>query len=156
MILMEKASTQQRLYLRDFNQAMFCSMALLFVSAFNYGFSDQSFASTQATTAFTKQFGDFNPKTKKYALSALYLSLLNSLKAGTQLIGVFIGSWASNRYGRRWCIFLMSIYALGSTSVLVSGLNRPQMLAGRSIHCTSALLLRRFWSYCLPTGPFNC
>ncbi|RFU35070.1 hypothetical protein B7463_g1273, partial [Scytalidium lignicola] len=118
----------------SFNSTLFCSIALLFLCSFNYGFSDQAFASTQATTAFTRQFGVFNPKTKKYALSALYLSLLNSLKAGTQLVGVLIGSWISKHYGRRWYIFAMNIYALGSTAVIVSGTNNAQMLTGRSIH----------------------
>lgn len=123
--------TQSRL----FTPAMVFSISLLFLSAFNYGFSDQSFASTQATKAFTKQFGRLNPKTHKYALPTLYLSLLNSLKAGTQLVGVFIGSFISNRYGRRWCVFAMSVYALGSTAVIVSAKSPAQMLTGRSIHC---------------------
>ncbi|EGX87921.1 sugar transport protein, putative [Cordyceps militaris CM01] len=110
------------------------SLTLVFFSAFNYGFSDQSFASTQATTAFTRQFGEYNAKTHKYALTTVYLSLLNSIKAGTQLVGVFIGSWISNKYGRRACICAMSVYALGSTTVIVSSSGRAQMLAGRSIH----------------------
>ncbi|KAM0669745.1 hypothetical protein ACQRIU_000140 [Beauveria bassiana] len=114
--------------------AAILSLALVFFSAFNYGFSDQSFASTQATTAFTRQFGEYNPKTHKYALTTVYLSLLNSIKAGTQLVGVFIGSWISNRYGRRACICAMSVYALGSTAVIVSSSGRAQMLVGRSIH----------------------
>lgn len=73
--------------LRDLNATLICSVALLCLSAFSYGFSDQSFASTQATAAFKEQFGDYSPKTKSYTLPALYLSLLNSLKAGTQLVG---------------------------------------------------------------------
>lgn len=82
-----KAPVTRKLKLNDFNLTLICSIALLCLSSFNYGFSDQAFASTQATNAFTQQFGVLNAKTKKYALSALYLSLLNSLKAGTQLVG---------------------------------------------------------------------
>ncbi|OAQ99670.1 hypothetical protein LLEC1_03656 [Akanthomyces lecanii] len=110
------------------------SVALLFFSAFNYGFSDQSFASTQATAAFTRQFGEYSARTRRYALTTVYLSLLNSIKAGTQLVGVFAGSWVSDRYGRRACICAMSVYALGSTAVIVSSSGRAQMLVGRSIH----------------------
>ncbi|KAH6721875.1 putative sugar transport protein [Leptodontidium sp. MPI-SDFR-AT-0119] len=128
------ASPRQKLGLCDFNLTLVCSFALLFLCSFNYGFSDQAFASTQATNSFAKQFGDLKFKSKKYALPALYLSLLNSLKAGTQLFGVFVGSWISKRYGRRWCIFLMNIYALGTTAVMVSGTNRAQMLTGRSLY----------------------
>ncbi|EED23931.1 sugar transport protein, putative [Talaromyces stipitatus ATCC 10500] len=130
----EKSNIRPRIYLRDFNATLICSVALLFFSALSYGFSDQSFASTQATFAFKKQFGDYKPKEKTYALPALYLSLLNSLKAGTQLVGVIIGNFISKHYGRRWCIFVMSLYSLGSVSVIVSGTSRGQMLAGRSIH----------------------
>ncbi len=65
---------------------------------------------------------------------------------------VFIGSWISRHYGRRWCVFAMSIYALGSTAVLVSGLTRAQMLTGRSIHCTCfaylSLRLLRLFHFC--------
>lgn len=82
------AARQKKMHVRDFNITLICSVALLFFSAFSYGFSDQSFASTQATSAFKKQFGDYNHKKKTYALPALYLSLLNSLKAGTQLVGM--------------------------------------------------------------------
>jgi MFS transporter, SP family, sugar:H+ symporter len=81
-------AVRRKMQLRDFNATLICSVALLFFSAFSYGFSDQSFASTQATQAFKKQFGDYNAKKDTYALPALYLSLLNSLKAGTQLIGM--------------------------------------------------------------------
>lgn len=116
--------------------AALLSVALLFFSAFNYGFSDQSFASTQATAAFARQFGEYDAKTRRYALTTVYLSLLNSVKAGTQLVGVFVGSWISSRHGRRACICAMSVYALGSTAVIVSSSGRAQMLVGRSIHCT--------------------
>jgi hypothetical protein len=83
----EKALVRRKIQLRDLNATLICSVTLLLFSAFSYGFSDQSFASTQATLAFKKQFGDYSLKTKTYTLPALYLSLLNSLKAGTQLIG---------------------------------------------------------------------
>ncbi|OKL60827.1 hypothetical protein UA08_03813 [Talaromyces atroroseus] len=132
----DKTVARQKIHLRDFNATLVCSVALLFFSAFSYGFSDQSFASTQATAAFKEQFGDYKPKKEKYVLPALFLSLLNSLKAATQLIaiGVIVGNWISKHYGRRWCIFVMSIYALGSTSVIISAYNRPQILAGRTLH----------------------
>jgi SP family sugar:H+ symporter-like MFS transporter len=86
----EKPVERRKLNLSSFNLTLICSIALLFLSSFSYGLSDQAFASTQATSAFTKQFGVYNPKTKKYALTALYLSLLNSLRAGTQLVGEFV------------------------------------------------------------------
>jgi SP family sugar:H+ symporter-like MFS transporter len=45
----------------------------------NYGFDNQGIATSQAMAAFQKQFGDYNPKTKTYAIPSFWLSLLNSL-----------------------------------------------------------------------------
>lgn len=131
------------------------SVGVLVLSAFNYGFSDQAFASSQAMDSFTRQFGVYSEKTHKYKLEPLFKSLYNSLKAGGQLLGlflpfpshtllahcsfcpsgVFLGGYVSNTYGRRMCIFVMSVYALGSTSVVVSSETVAQIQAARALHC---------------------
>jgi MFS family permease len=51
------------------------------------------------------------------------------------LPGVFVGGWVSNTYGRRMCVFVMSIYALGSASVVISSTTQAQIQAGRALHC---------------------
>lgn len=48
--------------------------------------------------------------------------------------GVFVGSWISKHYGRRWCVCLITVYALCSTAVLVSSESSAHKLTGRSIH----------------------
>lgn len=63
------------------------STTLLVVSAFNYGFSDQAFASCQAMDSFTRQFGVYKETTGEWELEPLFTSLYNSLKAGGQIIG---------------------------------------------------------------------
>lgn len=139
------------------------STGLLVVSAFNYGFSDQAFASSQAMDAFARQFGVYEEVKGEWALEPLFTSLYNSLKAGGQIIGwcalvhsckhldsnlinyflgVFLGGWVSNTYGRRMCVFVMSIYALGSASVVISSQTQAQIQAGRALHCKSPT--RRF------------
>ncbi|CAK7207997.1 hypothetical protein SEUCBS139899_010831, partial [Sporothrix eucalyptigena] len=60
--------------------------ALLAISAFNYGFSDQAFASCQAMYPFVKQFGRFEKKTQTYVIDPLFKSLYNSLKSGAQAV----------------------------------------------------------------------
>lgn len=60
---------------------------LLVLSAFNYGFSDQAFSSTQAMDPFGRQFGVYHPKTDTWKVKPLFTSLFNSLKAGGQLVG---------------------------------------------------------------------
>lgn len=65
--------------LRHFNKQLLLACLLIAVSTFNYGFDNQGFATTQAMTAFTRQFGVYNAKTKTYALQTYWLSLFNSL-----------------------------------------------------------------------------
>ncbi|OOQ85547.1 sugar transporter [Penicillium brasilianum] len=110
------------------------STSLLVISAFNYGFSDQAFASCQAMDAFDRQFGYYNEKTHAWKLHPLFTSLYNSLKAGGQIIGVLLGGYISNKYGRRMCISVMSLYALGSASVVISSQTDAQIQAGRALH----------------------
>lgn len=49
--------------------------------------------------------------------------------------GVFLGGYISNTYGRKWCIFSMNLYALGSAAVVVSSKTDAQILTGRALHC---------------------
>ncbi|KAJ5945675.1 general substrate transporter [Penicillium verhagenii] len=110
------------------------STGLLVLSAFNYGLSDQAFSSCQAMDSFINQFGKYNAKKDEYAIPALDTSLYNSLKAAGQIIGVFIGGYVSNKWGRRMCIFTMSVYALGSASVVVSSTTQAQLQTARALH----------------------
>lgn len=141
------------------------STGLLVLSAFNYGLSDQAFSSCQAMDAFEKQFGVYDAKTDAYKIPALYTSLYNSLKAGGQIIGeylarfaqlvffltkyrigVFIGGYVSNRWGRRMCIFTMSVYALGSASIVVSSTTQAQLQTARALHCEKPNILSTIWT----------
>ncbi|KAJ5098634.1 hypothetical protein N7532_005635 [Penicillium argentinense] len=63
------------------------STSLLAVSAYNYGFSDQAFASCQAMDSFTRQFGVYSESKDEWKLEPLFTSLYNCLKAGGQIIG---------------------------------------------------------------------
>ncbi|PYH77585.1 general substrate transporter [Aspergillus uvarum CBS 121591] len=110
------------------------STALLALSAFNYGLSDQAFSSCQAMDSFIRQFGKYDASTESWKIPALDTSLYNSIKAAGQIIGVFLGGYVSNRWGRRMCIFSMSVYALGSASVVVSSTTQAQLQTARALH----------------------
>ncbi|RAH47387.1 general substrate transporter [Aspergillus brunneoviolaceus CBS 621.78] len=110
------------------------STALLALSAFNYGLSDQAFSSCQAMDSFIRQFGKYDASTHTWKIPALDTSLYNSIKAAGQIIGVFLGGYVSNRWGRRMCIFSMSVYALGSASVVVSSTTQAQLQTARALH----------------------
>lgn len=62
-----------------FNRQLSLACILIAVSTFNYGFDNQAFATTQAMDSFTRQFGVYDDKTKKYTLETFWLSLFNSL-----------------------------------------------------------------------------
>ncbi|KAM0277362.1 hypothetical protein ACHAQH_005879 [Verticillium albo-atrum] len=83
---------------------------------------------------FTKQFGDFDELKGKYVLPASWLSLFNSLNYIGFAAGVIIGSVVSSRFGRRWCMFAMSIYALGTATIAVTSNTKEQIMAARILN----------------------
>jgi SP family sugar:H+ symporter-like MFS transporter len=138
-----------------FNARLGLACSLIALSSFNYGFDNQAFASTQAMDPFAKQFGVLNSKTGLYALEAWWLSLFNSLNyigfgagmnihflneppfgipADTINSGVIIGSLVSARFGRRWCMFSMSLYALVTATICVTSNTREQIMAARILN----------------------
>ncbi|KAJ5653887.1 hypothetical protein N7490_000890 [Penicillium lividum] len=119
---------------RAISPMLLFSVGLLVLSAFNYGLSDQAFSSCQAMDSFIRQFGEYHAATDTWKISAMFTSLYNSIKAAGQIVGVFIGGYVSNKYGRRMCIFTMSVYALGSASVVVSSTTVAQIQTGRALH----------------------
>ncbi|KAM0327191.1 hypothetical protein ACHAQA_006324 [Verticillium albo-atrum] len=119
---------------RYFNRTLICSVFLIAVSTFNYGFDNQAFATTQAMDHFTKQFGDFDDAQGKYILRPSWLSLFNSLNYIGFAAGVIIGSVVSSRFGRRWCMFSMSIYALGTATIAVTSQTKEQIMAARILN----------------------
>ncbi|KAJ5886241.1 uncharacterized protein N7473_008915 [Penicillium subrubescens] len=119
---------------KHFNRTLALSCTLIALSQLNYGFDNQAFSTTQSMTAFTKQFGEYNPKTKQYAIPAYFLSLLNSLNYIGFAVGLILGSMVSQKYGRRLCMFVMSCYALVTATITVTSQSREQILAARILN----------------------
>jgi len=136
-----------RYFMKYFTKQLALACGLVAISTFNYAFDQQGFNSTQAMPYFSKAFGYYDPATKKYALHTYYLSLLNSLVyvgfafgkgweqaealiCADRVLGAYIGSVISARYGRRMTIFCMSLWALVTATILVTSgvtLNRWQV-----------------------------
>jgi MFS transporter, SP family, sugar:H+ symporter len=66
-------------FFQHFTLRLGLSVGLISMSTMNYGFDNQGIATSQAMAAFQKQFGDYNPVTRTYAIPSYWLSLLNSL-----------------------------------------------------------------------------
>lgn len=119
---------------KHFNRTLFLSCLLIMMSTLNFGFDNAAFSTTQAMDAFAKQFGELNAN-GKYALPTVWLSLFNSLNYIGFGVGVIIGSFVSKRWGRRWCMFSMSAYALVSATICVTSQTKEQIMAGRILNC---------------------
>ncbi|KAL4958430.1 general substrate transporter [Aspergillus filifer] len=117
-----------------FNRTLLLSVVVIAVSTFNYGFDNQAFATTQSMEAFTRHFGEYDESTDTYELNSQWLSLFNSLNYIGFAAGVLIGSFISARFGRRWCMFFMSIYALVSATITVTSNSNEQIMAGRILN----------------------
>ncbi|CAH0052386.1 unnamed protein product [Clonostachys solani] len=119
---------------RFFNRRLAIAVSLIALSSFNYGFDNQAFATTQAMDAFDKRFGEYDPVKKIYYLPSTWLALFNSLNYIGFAAGVIIGSFVSARWGRRMCMFIMSIYAIGTATIAVTSTNKHHVMAARVLN----------------------
>lgn len=119
---------------RFFNRRLAVAISLIALSSFNYGFDNQAFATTQAMDAFEKQFGEYDPDRATYYLPSHWLALFNSLNYAGFAAGVVIGSYVSARWGRRMCMFAMSIYALVTATIAVTSSNKHHIMAARVLN----------------------
>ncbi|KAJ3539250.1 hypothetical protein NM208_g5562 [Fusarium decemcellulare] len=119
---------------RFFNRRLAMAVSLIALSSFNYGFDNQAFATTQAMDAFDEQFGVYDEAKGTYILPPDWLSLFNSLNYIGFAAGVVIGSYVSAHWGRRMCMFVMSIYALGTATIAVTSMNKHQIMAARVLN----------------------
>ncbi|CAI7590145.1 unnamed protein product [Penicillium crustosum] len=117
-----------------FNKRLALSCSLIALSSFNYAFDNQGFAQTQAMDAFEKRFGVYDAKAKTWALDTQWKSYFNGLPYLTFACGVIIGSFISARFGRRWCMFTMSIYALATATITTTSQSSDQILAARILN----------------------
>ncbi|RSL91446.1 hypothetical protein CDV31_015463 [Fusarium ambrosium] len=117
-----------------FNVRLTLTVLLIAFSQFNFGFEMSVFSGTQAMNYFEKQFGTWNPTAKKHVLDPQWLSLFNSLPYISFMIGLIVGSYVSNRWGRRMCVFTMSVWAIFAAAIVISARNRDHLLAGRILN----------------------
>ncbi|KAJ5770707.1 uncharacterized protein N7511_002758 [Penicillium nucicola] len=119
---------------RYFNQRLALSCSLVALSSFNYAFDNQGFAQAQAMDAFAKKFGVYSTATDTWTLDTQWKSYFNGLPYLTFACGVVIGSMISARFGRRWCMCIMSIYALATAAVVTTSQTKEQILAARILN----------------------
>jgi sugar transport protein len=119
-----------------FNVRLTLTVLLIAFSQFNFGFEVSVFSSTQAMAYFERQFGSWSPVADKYVLDPAWLALFNALPYIGFATGLLIGSYVSNRWGRRMCVFTMSAWALCAAAIIISARTRDHLLAGRVLNCT--------------------
>ncbi|KAH7011328.1 hypothetical protein EDB80DRAFT_749804 [Ilyonectria destructans] len=94
-----------------FNSALTLTILLIAVSQFNFGFDQLDF--------------------KVYFLESWWLSLFTSLRYIGFGSGILIGSTVSKHFGRRMCMFSMSVWSCIATTIIITSKNRNQILAAR-------------------------
>ncbi|CZS79582.1 unnamed protein product [Fusarium graminearum] len=117
-----------------FNKRLTTAVLLITISQFNFGFDQQGFAATQAMTAFDRQFGHWDEEKQDYVLDTVWLSFFNGFIYLGQAAGVLAGSWISKRYGRRMCMFTMSIWALVAATIVITSRTPTQILVARVLN----------------------
>ncbi|KAJ3951634.1 hypothetical protein N0V92_011948 [Colletotrichum tropicale] len=124
--------------LKHFNRTLAVAFTVVAISTFNYGFDNAGFSTTQAMDAFQKQFGDQDSTTGKWKIPPTWLSLFNSLNYIGFAAGVIIGSLVSARWGRRWCMFGMSAWAVIPATIALTSSTREQIMAARILNFEEA------------------
>lgn len=124
----------------NYTWRLFLTSILLTLSSANFAFDNQGFAQTQAMTPFIRRFGTKNAK-GAYALPATFLSYSNGFPFIVLLVGINLGSHISHRYGRRWTVFLMSLWSLLMVPIIITSKSRSQFLAARCLN--SLYIVRR-------------
>ena len=125
----------KHLALREtFNSRLTWAILLITFSQFNFGFDQQGFASTQAMDAFAQQFGEYDAKKKVWFLPTVWLSWFNGFNYLGQAAGVLLGSWISKRWGRRMCMFTMSLWAIVCATIVITSKTRDQILVARVLN----------------------
>lgn len=144
----------------NFNGRLIFSVSLVAVSAANYGFDNQGFSAAQAMTPFEKQFGYFDTTgtyAGTYQLQTSWLSLYSSViwvgfavgmvqRIALRFIskhrlttssGLVVGSEISARWGRRVGMLALSLWAIISSTIIVSSYSKWQILVGRILFSMS-------------------
>jgi MFS transporter, SP family, sugar:H+ symporter len=116
---------------KTFNKTLVLTVLLICLSQFNYGFDNQGYSSIQSMDYFERQFGVYSAEKKTYTLPTWWVSLFNSLIFIGLGLGVIAGSMISKHFGRRMCIFVMSLWALISAVITITSTTSTQILIGR-------------------------
>ena len=81
-----------------------------------------------------RRFGWCDDAGNNCALQSWFLSLSNSITFVPFAIGLTIGTYVQNKYGRRWVVFSMSLWALFSACLIVSAQTRAWMITARALN----------------------
>ena len=113
-------------FTNTFNGRLLYACALIAMAQTNYGIDHGAFGGTQPMPAFKRQFGVYHPATGTYLLESSYLSLLNSLAYLGFGFGILSGSYISNRFGRKICLWAMCLWAIAGAAILVTSKSKSK------------------------------
>jgi SP family sugar:H+ symporter-like MFS transporter len=122
-----------REFMASFNGRLAYACIMIAFSAVNFGMDQGAFNSTIAMKHFVRQFGTYNSETDSYALTARFLSMLNSIPYVGCIFGLLTGNLVNRKLGRKVGLAVMCSWAIVSSIVLCTAETQGQILAGRII-----------------------
>ncbi|KAM9882665.1 hypothetical protein VD0002_g2037 [Verticillium dahliae] len=109
------------------------AIMVLCTSVLTFGFETSILSSIQAMDSFERRFGDINPVTGKYSMSANKLAYLNSFPLISYAIGVIVAAQISERRGRHVILLIMNTICIGGVCLSLFAKNYGQSLGGRML-----------------------
>lgn len=117
--------TAIKLYPKAIGWSMLLSSTLIME-----GYDLALLGSLYASPVFNQKFGDLNPDTGKYAVSAAWQSgLSNGARAG-EIIGLVLAGWAADRYGYKMTTIGSLVLMIAFVFVLFFAPSAPVLVVG--------------------------
>ncbi|WRT67706.1 uncharacterized protein IL334_004678 [Kwoniella shivajii] len=108
-----------------------------FITAFGVimdGYQTSLPGSVLANAGFIKQFGTIvNPTTGKISVNAKYISMWSGLAYLCQFIGNWLGGFISDRFGRRFTLYALTVVFIGGVITEIVARNYRDWLAAKML-----------------------
>ncbi|EXJ77352.1 hypothetical protein A1O3_09578 [Capronia epimyces CBS 606.96] len=126
-----RLSIRQRLAL--FTPLTLFTMLYTASCAFNFGYDVGTFGGVQAMQSFAHKFGEYNETKKAWALSAYLSSLMTALPFLAKALGVVVGAWLSERFGRKLMFVALIACCYIGVTLQVAATTPAQFTVGRCL-----------------------
>lgn len=119
---------------RLFSKITFFIMIYTASCAFNFGYDVGNFGGVQGMQSFGKVFGKYYEAKGVYALPASLSSVMTSVPFIAKAVGVAIGGWVAQRFGRKIAIAILIALCFIGVTLQTSATTAAQFTLGRCLN----------------------